>query len=367
MQTCGGSLPFDLYMQMSLYEENLGYYEAATVFGVGGDFVTAPNLGPWLALGFTDLIAWAVAQLPSHQSWTLLEQGGGSGQLLVDVVTNLCQRGLIPSRIISVEKSSQMRARQAVIYTQHGLDVTQYADYDAIEPIENLVLYCNELPDAFPVSCFSWRDGAFVARTVACEEDHFVWKDGDALTVAQQPVIADTIVAQWPEGYQSEWNPHIQGWQQSISRVMHNGFLFCLDYGYSQQEYYRANRIEGTLMGHYAHQVVHDVLSVPPGSCDLTAHIDFTHLLQCGLLAGLQPCHFLPQGAWLAQSPSVQAEVQRLAAQGDVESVAMIAHAKRLMLPMGMGESFKLLVQRKGMAAEKVDFLSALDRLSTLQ
>jgi len=57
IEESNGWLPFDAFMHNALYAPGLGYYESATVFGQSGDFVTGPDLGPWLGLAFADLIA----------------------------------------------------------------------------------------------------------------------------------------------------------------------------------------------------------------------------------------------------------------------------------------------------------------------
>ena len=47
IDSAGGVLPFDEYMEAALYAPGLGYYAAGSrKFGPGGDFVTAPELGP---------------------------------------------------------------------------------------------------------------------------------------------------------------------------------------------------------------------------------------------------------------------------------------------------------------------------------
>ena len=47
IEDAGGVLPFDQYMDMVLYAPGLGYYATGTrKFGQGGDFVTAPEIGP---------------------------------------------------------------------------------------------------------------------------------------------------------------------------------------------------------------------------------------------------------------------------------------------------------------------------------
>ncbi|MDQ6956724.1 MAG: SAM-dependent methyltransferase, partial [Mariprofundaceae bacterium] len=130
-------------------------------------------------------------------------------------------------------------------------------------------------------------------------------------------------------------------------------------------EYYRPNRMEGTLMGHKNHQVIEDVLA-DPGQCDLTAHVDFTDLAKAGVKQGLLPCSFITQGGWLAQSPMLQQAIGDLAQGASLKSMQVLAHAKRMLLPFGMGETFKLLVQGKGKQTCP-DYLRNLDRMRDLR
>ena len=118
-------------------------------------------------------------------------------------------------------------------------------------------------------------------------------------------------------------------------------------------------------MGHQSHRVIDNVLA-EPGACDITAHVDFTDLVKAGLKYDLQPCSFITQGGWLAQSPTVQQAVSALAQEASVESVQALAHAKRMLLPFGMGETFKLLVQGKSQQVCPA-YLKPLDRMRDLK
>ncbi|MDQ6988887.1 MAG: SAM-dependent methyltransferase, partial [Mariprofundaceae bacterium] len=109
-----------------------------------------------------------------------------------------------------------------------------------------------------------------------------------------------------------------------------------------------------------------DVLQLSPGLCDITAHIDFSALKQAGESVGLQSYSYISQGAWLAHSPSIQQHLQHLAAHPTLESVAQISHAKRLMLPTGLGESFKLLIQGKGIEDTQCLTIASFNRCDTL-
>ncbi len=365
IRKANGFLSFEQFMQAALYEPELGYYESAHVFGETGDFVTGADLGPWLAFAFADLVDWGWQQLGRPSDWCLLEQGGGSGRVLTAVVASLREKGCVPPQIVAVEASSHMRQRQSQHYVEAGIEVEQYATLAEAGERANCLMICNELPDAFPVRCFSWQQGRFYERGVGRVDSRFVWLT-DEKPMHEPPVIDADIVAAWPEGYSSEFNHRLFGWQCDIASMMENGYLFCVDYGYTQREYYRPQRDEGTLMGHAGHKGINDVLEVVPGSCDITAHVDFTALARSAAAAGLQSCAYLTQGAWLAQSPMVQAAVQQLAMQGDAASVGQLAHAKRMMLPSGMGESFKLLACARSANAETPAYLAPFDRLATL-
>ncbi len=365
IKNAGGLLPFDAFMQAALYEPGLGYYESKTVFGAKGDFVTAADLGPWLSLGFSDLIFWAWQQMGEPDEWTLLEQGGGSGKLLVSTLNLISQFSMMaPSRIISVEQSAQLRDRQRELFARRGFEIELVSSLAEIEPLENVIALSNELPDAFPVRCFRWKENQFFERGVVSGPDGFDWQDADQPLV-DGPEIAKALLDAMPDGYFSEWNPNLAGWQQDLSAVVQSGFVFCVDYGYSQQEYYRPGRVEGSLLAHVRQQVNEDVLA-GPGEQDITAHIDFTALKQAGKAVGFESLLWMSQGGWLAQSPSVQAFVQSLAGLQDKDSMHLMAHAKRMLMPFGMGELFKLLVQSKGIKSERPKFLQQFDHLDQL-
>jgi SAM-dependent MidA family methyltransferase len=364
MQTNGGAISFHDWMQAALYQPKLGYYESERIFGKEGDFTTATAMGNWLSLGFAESISKAWHAMGEPSDWTLLEQGGGNGDLLCNTLTQLAKQGLFPTQIIAVETSEQLRQRQANNFNQHAFSVQQHTDLQDISPVDNLIMFSNELPDAFPVRAFTFQKGQTIERGVDWDGEKFVWADLQTIDTA----IPKAIQSSWAEEYISEFNPNLQPWQQAISRISQRAVVLTVDYGYTQKEYYRPTRIEGTLMGHYQHQVVEDVLKLSPGVCDITAHVDFTALKTAGEAAGLQTIAYTTQGAWLAECQAVQQCIQQLAANPSVDNIAQITHAKRLMLPTGMGESFKLLIQSKGIQTQAIKTLvsPSFDRLTTL-
>ena len=363
IREAGGWLSFEAFMHEALYARDSGYYESAHVFGEGGDFVTGAEIGPWLALGLADLAEWGWRNLGEPSEWTLLEQGGGEGRLMSDVLQHIRERNMPMPRAIAVERSARMRSRQAARYEKVGLRVAQFAGLDEVQSRANLIFFCNELPDAFPVRCFARRKGEMFERGVGLDADGaFIWRERP---LSDAPEIDETIVAAWPDGYISEWNPHLAAWLAGVGRVMDGGYLFCVDYGFAQSEYYRPQRMEGTLMAHLRHEASGDVLT-DPGSRDITAHIDFTALARAARRAGFGVHAWMPQGAWLAQSPAVQECIRQAAMQRDAASMATMSAAKRMLMPQGMGELFKLCMLGKGVDAGAPAFLSAFDRRHAL-
>ncbi|RLL53289.1 SAM-dependent methyltransferase [Mariprofundus sp. EBB-1] len=365
IDSAGGSLPFAQFMQAALYEPGLGYYDTKTVFGEQGDFVTASELGPWLSLAMADLVFDAWQQMGEPKQWTLIEQGSGSGQQMAALLDILSQFSMHQAvAVISVEHCSQLRERQSQLFAERGLDVRLVPSLDEIDAAEHVIYYSNELPDAFPVSCFHYKNGNFFERSVAMQGNEFCWSDADE-PMQQAPDIAPELIENWPDSYKSEWNPALNGWQKQLSRVIKSGFIFTVDYGYSHQEYYRQARVEGTLLAHIGQTATDEVLTLP-GSSDITAHVDFSALVKAGSECDLRALLWMSQGGWLAQSPSVQSLIQSLAAQNDAVSMHLLAHAKRMLMPYGMGEVFKLLVQSKGIEARKPAYLNQFDHLDVL-
>ncbi len=360
-------MPFDMYMDMALYDPDHGYYQQCEIFGSHGDFITGAEMGDWLAMAFADTIGHFRRQIAPNTRWTLLEQGGGQGSLLSRVLHFLARNDELPERVIAVERSARLRERQRERYQADGWSVESFAELAEAKVDSPLIMFSNELPDAFPVRCFRWRDGAFFERGVGLNGERLIWKDANA-PWPSAPSIDKAIIDRWPSGYVSEIHPALTPWQQQLARLSstHGGVVLTLDYGYTQREYYRPNRRDGTLMGHARHQVVEDVLA-SPGSHDITAHIDFTALADTGRSHGLYPVAFMTQGAWLASTPTLQHTLTELAAHPSVESMREIAHAKRLMLPhAGMGESFKLLIQSTSEALSLPSWLQNMNRLDRL-
>src|SRR5262249_62623 len=82
------------------------------------------------------------------------------------------------------------------------------------------------------------------------------------------------------------------------------------------------------------------------GDQDMTAHVNFSDLIDEGTEASLEAVRFTTQMDYLV-GLGVLDEIAQLANAGDAASIDPLIKIKRLILPGSMGERFKVLVQTK--------------------
>jgi SAM-dependent MidA family methyltransferase len=106
-----GPISFARFMERCLYAPGLGYYSAGRLkFGKGGDFVTAPELGPLFARCVAHALAPAVRVCGDAAVW--FELGGGSGAFARDCLLELQALQALPRHYWLLEPSADLRERQ---------------------------------------------------------------------------------------------------------------------------------------------------------------------------------------------------------------------------------------------------------------
>ena len=154
-----GWIAFARYMELVLYEPDLGYYAGgAQKFGREGDFVTAPELGT--------LFGRTLARQLEELGYPILEFGAGSGAL----ADTLLSQHAFDYRIVEV--SPQLQARQ-----QARLGARAQWLERLPERIRGVVI-ANEVVDAMPVHAVAWRPDGIMERGVALANNHLAW-EGD--------------------------------------------------------------------------------------------------------------------------------------------------------------------------------------------
>jgi SAM-dependent MidA family methyltransferase len=331
----GGWMSFDRYMQFALYEPGLGYYSAGSAkFGPAGDFMTAPECGPW----FGQLIAAEITPLLARfDRPVLLELGAGTGSLAAQLLDGFAVAGVVEPEYRILEVSADLRARQQACLRRFEGRV-RWLDALPSEPFDGVVL-ANEVLDALPVACFVKRASDVRPMGVAWRDNRFGWAQGppDGSISAAVDRLESALGRAFDDGYRSELCPGLAAWVATLANVLRRGALLLIDYGLVRREYYHPQRRGGTLICHYRHRA-HEDPFLWPGLQDISAWVDFSAVADAAFAAGLTVDGFTTQGQFLVTSGADNAHLFADA------TPAELAAFKTLVLPGEMGERFKLML-----------------------
>ena len=351
-----GPLTFARFMELALYDEEHGYYttgggratSATSPIGrEGGDFFTAPSLSPVLAKCLVRQLAEIDERLGHPPVFHLVEMGPGDGTLLRDLLQE-CQEqqaSLLPRlACILVERSPAFRRRQQdalAAWQEQGVGIRWVDDLQSIGD-GNLTgtLLSNELVDAFPVHRVRMEEDGLRELYVTSRDRALQEQWGEPSTPELASFLSDLDV-ELPVGFATEVSLEAVKWIKQVAGVLDRGVVITIDYGHVARDYFAPERKNGTLLGYHRHTV-----STNPytrvGEQDLTAHVNFSSLAHTGEQAGLTTT-----GLTNLQHFLMSLGIEELVEGCDQESEAVRA-AARLLRPHGMGTTFKVLMQHKG-------------------
>jgi len=394
-----GPIPFSRYMELCLYDPELGYYSrTAEQFGKAGDFYTSSDVhavfGRLLARQFDEM--WRALGAPARVD--MVELGPGRGVFAQDVLD--WSEKKFPDffralRYVLVESSPALRQRIARTLTRHlecGKATLCHEDYiggdlpgvakrrhsiaqhvsAGIETEQKRVpsgtahadiatdaglpriLFANEFFDALPVEILGpqgclridARDGRFLETWAppSTEEMEFL----DRYSVHPEP------------GERVEVPLAAQQIMDRITANLRHGFFVTIDYGYTREEQL-AGRHRGNLKALRQHSISANPYEAP-GEQDITADVNFTALAAAAEKRGMQTQKLVTQSQFLmgigeANQFADAFEECRL----PQERAKVALQLKHLVTPAGMGESFHVLVASKGIEKEKVAALAGLN------
>ena len=342
-----GYIDFSTFMNMAMYEPGLGYYSSGTrKLGVGGDFITAPEISTL----FSRCLARQVMEiLNTLEKPCVLEFGPGSGKMCCDLLLALEQNDCLPDKYLLLELSADLRERQTrLIETRipHLAKLVTWLDTLPDRDFSGVIL-ANEVLDAMPVHRFIMRAGVPFEYGVAFTDGKFDWHISEPVDSFKQLVYErlDQNIDYLPSGYTTEINDQILPWLKSIEDNLEQGVLLLIDYGYPRHEYYHPQRTDGTLLCHYRH-LVHNDPFFYPGLQDITASVDFTAVAEAAVSTGLQVAGYTTQAHFLMGCGLAEL-MQSTGASSVAESVELSNQARLLTMPGEMGERFKVIALAK--------------------
>ncbi len=346
-----GPLRFDRFMRVALTDPAHGYYTAGPErTGRNGDFITSPEI----SAAFGECLGVQIAEMLARIGpgpRTIVELGAGNGSLALDVVRRLPPE-LADLTVLLVEASSERRASQRRLFERHapvGCRLTQAASLEearrlAPGPLTGVV-YSNEYFDALPVRV--------VRRSGETLEELFVATGDERLVPAWQPAEERLRVeaARWgaapADGVTAELGLEAAAAASEIASWIGDGYHLIVDYGWPAAELYAPElRPSGTLLAYSEHRTNEEIFE-QVGRQDLTAHVNFSALEDAGAAQGLVTEGFTTQDRFLVALGLADRIVQ-LAASMDPAAIRKRLSLMMLMHPSGMGRTFKILVQSRG-------------------
>jgi SAM-dependent MidA family methyltransferase len=353
--TADGAISFARFMELALYAPGLGYYSAGShKLGRQGDFITAPEISPL----FAKCIAKQCQQIFSElDRGDILEIGAGSGKLACDLLQELAQYFIL-------EISADLRAKQQDLLQQTCPNLCKRVQWLDTLPASHFqgVIVANEVMDALPVHIFQIDNQAIKERCVTIENDQLAWQ----LTTPTTPALTNQVniiqeLHPLENGYTSEINLLLAPWIKSISGILKKGVMLLFDYGYGRKEYYHPERNTGTLMCYYQHRRHENPFELV-GLQDITAHVDFTQVVESAMDADLDLAGYTTQAAFLLACGITEFATDDLNA---VEQYQQGQAIKLLTLPSQMGEAIKVMGLSKDFDTSLLGF-SLYDRRKDL-
>jgi SAM-dependent MidA family methyltransferase len=374
-----GPIPFSRYMELCLYDPELGYYSRnAEQFGKAGDFYTSSDVhavfGRLLARQFDEM--WRALESPGQIE--IMEFGPGRGLFAQDVLDWSEKKFPEFFRALHYslgESSPALRERLQATMERHfaagkaslcsGSNLSKregmasaVPDHVLMErslgPQVPVIVFANEFFDALPVEVLSPQGELRISE-----------KDGRLLETwypasAQELEFLDRYSVHPEAGERIEAPLIAQRNLSQIAAAVQRGFILAIDYGYTRREQL-AGRHRGTIVAYRQHSVSANPYEAP-GEQDITAHVNFTALSAAAERNGMQVQPLLTQSQFLMgigeHNQFADAFEECRVAQ---ERAKVALQLKHLVTPSGMGEIFHVLVASKNVDSAKVAGLCGLN------
>lgn len=358
-----GDLTFRDFMEVALYHPQCGYYSRAeNPVGKGGDYVTAPALSPVFAFALSKLIQEFVSRAGDEVS-TVVDVGCGDGSLLHSLyAASVGARGDVARRaprfygvdrcLDRIDSAPDTQQTQALHFVQTLDEVPRDGCH---------LILANELFDAFPFARLVQRGEHLHELWVSERNGELDWSEHEAPAPYEDYFASRGI--ELADGQfvdlSLDWEAHYAG----IARFIGRGLIVTFDYGFPEKGLFDGRfRRFGTAASYHQQRVTRDLLA-DPGLRDLTAHINFTDLIRAGERAGLETLLFERQARFLLAVGAADHDLLRPIEQIEIESLSeglevlqRREDAKRLLLPDGIGEDIRVLVQEKDLGASGWSF-----------
>jgi SAM-dependent MidA family methyltransferase len=350
-----GPISFAQYMRECLYHPQFGYYSKLENRRFGNFYTSVdvhPIFGRLLARQLAEM--WQVLGFP--REFFAVEAGAGTGRLasqILDFAARALPKFYPSIHYFAVEQSAVRRKQHREKLRTHLENGRACSASELPGDIPAGCIFSNELLDAFPVHRVILEGGSLREIYVDFNGKRPIEKLGPL----SSPELAKYFQEQQitlQEEQCAEINLDACEWIADVGRRLGRGFVLTIDYGHEAAELYNERHMRGTLLAYSEHRASENFFQ-RPGEQDLTAHVNFTALDLWGRAAGLTRTGCVSQMEFLVALGRANefADLYDVGAS-EVERIRARLLLKSLIHPEGMGETFQVFIQHKGVATPRL-------------
>ena len=339
-----GKISFARFIQIALYHPKFGYYSRINPIGANSHYLTSPYIHPAFGAALSQHIylMWKFMKYPNK--FQIVELG--------------CSTGILAETIYSYSKSISLDFANSIQYIGVDRTLNKKTDFNSIKsnliPLKNIsgCIISNELIDSFPFHRFK-----IVNNEV--KEIYVTIKNNKLISILDQPSSKkinqklSQLKFQLPNNFEGEIFLEIDNFFNSITQSLKKGFIVTVDYGEERENLY-VNQSRGTMQTYFKH-----TSGASPfqriGEQDITANIDFSYLIEAGLLNQIRPVSLCSQKEFLEIFGIKKwiENIQNSKLEQSKKQINLI-NIKKLINNQGLG-NFKILIQEKNTNIKKAE------------
>lgn len=267
-----GPIPFDVFMELCLYDADAGFFSAGAVRpGEANDFVTSPEISPL----FGSLIGTWASRISTADVWSLVEIGAGSGTLLAPMAA------IVPDAhdVWAVERSEASRNAIASLMQ----DVNVCGSVHEVNA-SNAVVVMNEVLDNVPAALVRREQVGWTEFVVERGTDGLVLLESNARPEVHEWAIKH--LGGMPVGSVAT----VQLAAGDLIRDIFDSFdgvaLCVVDYGGTTEDL--SSRADADVVRTYRHQRTGFDFLEHPGEIDITVDVNTDAIATIGLACGAE-------------------------------------------------------------------------------
>jgi len=278
-----------------------------------------------------------------------------------DILMELEKLDCLPNHYLISEISPALKQRQRArisTYAPHLIDRVSWIE-ELPETFDGVILG-NELLDALTTHRVLFdKDGDHKELCITFHNNKLEWIEAPPSSEMLKEQMNKVHQAHREhinavDRYESEINIATIKWIESLSKMLNQGLILLIDYGFSEEEFYRSERYEGTLMCHYKHRAHNNPLT-HIGLQDLTSHVNFTQVAETAFDNGLDIDGYTTQTYFL-----LGCGLENLLNEIDIHDTQLFITetqpVKQLILPDEMGDLFKVIALSKNINLPLIGF-----------